>query len=247
MNKVLLAFIFGIMLLGLVSAGEAGENIGTYKQNSCVKLPQICADCTYSNISSIVSPNQTIYGVGDSYTKNGTFFNYTFCNTSELGNYKVNGIFNPSGTAQVFSYVFDISPSGNILSTSQSIVSQGFFVILLLIIFAIPFFINKLPSSNTRDEEGRIVQINYLKYLRSALWFVEYMIFVTIIYIASNLSFNYLGDELLHKVFFTFFQILLGLALPIVILWFIWIVSSFLEDKKFKELLNRGIFPEGRI
>ena len=148
MNKLIFAFIFGIFLLGLVSAGESGEMLGTYKQNSCITLPQICASCTYAKISSIVSPNQTLYGVGDTYTKTGTFYNYTFCNTSELGNYKVNGYFDIEGVDQVFSYIFIITTAGNSSGTSNSIFNIGIILAVISVMFLFGYFGMKLLDSS---------------------------------------------------------------------------------------------------
>jgi len=134
MNKVLFSFIFGIMLLGLVSAGEAGENIGTYKYNTIVRLPQVCSDCTYVKISSIISPNGTIYATEQSMIKNDTFYYYDFNNTLETGDYKVNGHFDIGGTDEVFNYVFTVTPSGT--SGSSNI---AFFILVILLIYGIAF------------------------------------------------------------------------------------------------------------
>ena len=243
---LMLACLLVVSMIGLFKAGVEGENIGTYPSNSYIKLPQSCSSCTYSNISSIILPNQTIY-VGDfSMVKNGTSFYYEFY-TEEFGTYKVNGHFDVDGIDKAFNYIFEVTPSGKVLSTPQSISYLGFIIFLLLILASIPFIANKLPSINSRDEQGRILQISYLKYLRSALWFAEYMVFTAMIFVASNLSFYYLGDELLHKFFFTFFQILMGLALPVIIVWFIWIFARAMEDKQIKQLLSRGIFPGEQI
>jgi len=111
-NKLLISIILGIMLIGLVSAGEQGENIGTYKAGGCVALPQVCASCTYSKILSIIPPNQTIYNINDLMSKDGAFYNYTFCDTSQLGEYKVSGVFDVDGIDQSFNYVFTITADG---------------------------------------------------------------------------------------------------------------------------------------
>lgn len=129
-----LAFLLTISIMSLGSAGEAGENIGTYKYNTIVRLPQVCADCSYVKISSIISPNGTIYAEEASMTKNGTFYYYDFSNTLQLGDYKVNGHFDIEGTDEVFYYVFTVTPSGT--SGSSNI---AFFILVILLIYGIAF------------------------------------------------------------------------------------------------------------
>jgi hypothetical protein len=128
--KNIIFLILGIFLIGLVSA--SGENIGTYKFNTCVKLPQVCSTCSYSNISSVLSPNGTIYAVEQSMTQEGTFYYYEFCDTTQLGDYQINGHFDVKGSDEVWNYKISITPSG----TSGS-ANTAFFIFVILLIYGI--------------------------------------------------------------------------------------------------------------
>ncbi len=246
MTKIMVAIIFGIFLISLVSATQS---LGTFKQGDCIQLIQTCATCTYNNISSVVQTgsNPQIYTTNSQMTKDDTFYNYTFCNTSVISTYLVNGFGNPDGIKTEWVYNFDISYSGQTLSFPQAIIYTLLMGIIFFIFMMVMFFINKLPSSNAQDEEGKILSINYLKYARSALWFVEWVLFITILFLSSNIAFAYLGEQLFAKTLFVLFRISLGLTPLVVTIWIVWIFVKMFHDKQFQKLLNRGFFPEGKL
>lgn len=99
-----------MFMISLVSASI--DDLGTFKQNTCVALPQTCGSCTYSNITSILYPNSTIAVSNVIMTKIGTNYNYTFCSTPSLGKYTVNGISDLDGTPTVWAYYFYVTPTG---------------------------------------------------------------------------------------------------------------------------------------
>lgn len=140
-----------------------------------------------------------------------------------------------------------ITSIGEELTQAQSILYVGLLAILIFVFIGVLVGINFLPSSNTKDEEGRILSISYMKYLRNILYMFEWMMFVAILYISSNLAFAYLGGELIAQVFFVLFQITFGLTPLIVTVWVIMIFVNMYHDKKFQQLLNRGFFPQGNL
>ena len=142
---------------------------------------------------------------------------------------------------------FEVTYTGNKIDTGQSILYIPLFAMIIFTFIMILFFINKLPSANTRDEEGKILSVTYLKYLRSPLWFFEYMLFVAILYLSSNLAFAYLYETLFAQILFVLFRISFGLAPVIVIVWIIWIYAKMFQDKQFQDMINRGIFPQGKL
>jgi len=109
------------------------------------------------------------------------------------------------------------------------------------------FGISHLPSRNQQDEEGRILSVTYLKYFRPVLWFLEWMLFIAMLYLSSNLAFAYLNEELFANILFTLFKVSLGVTPIIVIVWIIMIYVQMFHDRQFQQMLNRGIFPQGRL
>jgi hypothetical protein len=129
--KGLLLLFTGIFLISFISASP-----GVYKQGEPISLTQTCADCTYINITSITAPNG-IQIVGQvEMTKEGSVFNYTLDSslTGDLGTYRVNGIGDPLGTDEVWTYSFEVTPSGK-GGTENTV----FFIFIILFLYGITF------------------------------------------------------------------------------------------------------------
>ena len=106
-----LSLLLTIFLL-TASAGALSETLGTFKQGSTIELKQICADCTYNNITRINYPNSSIAISDVQMTQMGSYFNYSFSDTNTVGRYIVNGIGDLGGVNTVWTYYFDVNPSG---------------------------------------------------------------------------------------------------------------------------------------
>lgn len=81
--------------MGFATATE--KSLGSVQQNTCARLKQTCANCSFVNITSITLKNiQYVSNV--QMTKSIVDFNYTFCNTSTMGEYTYVTYGNPDGT-----------------------------------------------------------------------------------------------------------------------------------------------------
>lgn len=246
MKKILLLLMFSIVLFGVVSG--AIENLGTFEQGTNVTLIQTCSDCTYNNISSVEYPNGTVAIFNQTMARDGTRYTFIFTNTSTLGTYAVHGYGDPSGTIDDWNYFFDVSyRGGDSLSSGQGVLYLSLIIIFLFFFVLMIFAINKLPDSNTQDEYGRILSISYLKYLRQVGWMFEYALVIGILFLSSNLAFVYLQEQLFAQILFALYYISLALAPIVVIVMIIWIFRQMFHDKQMQNLLNRGIFPQGRL
>lgn len=106
--------ILGLMVLFMILPTMAEQQtLGTFQQDECVDLIQTCADCSYVNFTSVKYPDSSLALGNVQATKQGTEYNYTFCNTDKLGTYIVNGVGDVGGTDTVFAYNFEITKSGN--------------------------------------------------------------------------------------------------------------------------------------
>lgn len=167
-------------------------------------------------------------------------------NFSSIGSYPY-GVSCQDGNGGALAGIFEVTYTGKDLSTSQAIL-YGFFLTLLVLTFLSCFVgMNFLPARNQTDEEGKLLSISYLKYFRNVLGMIAYFLFIGINYISSNLAFAFLDEELIAQTLFMIFKVSFGLAPVVVIVWIIWIIVSMFHDKQFQQLLNRGIFPQGRI
>lgn len=142
---------------------------------------------------------------------------------------------------------YQVTYSGTEIKTPQSLIYILLFGVMFFIFIMLMWFIEKLPSSNTQDEEGKIMSISYLKYLRATFWFVEWIIFVGIIFLASNVAFAYLGEQMFAKILLAFYTICFSLTPLIIAIWVMWMFVKMYHDKQFQKLLNRGFFPQGKL
>ena len=132
MNKIITIFIFGIFFLSMASASI--EDLGTVQQNDCISLLQTCDDCTYNNITSILYPNRTTEALSldVEMIQDGLDYSYTFCNTSALGEYLVNGKGDASGQS-TWNYKFTVTTTGGdtaiIIPIFLLLVTGGLFVL----------------------------------------------------------------------------------------------------------------------
>jgi succinate dehydrogenase/fumarate reductase cytochrome b subunit len=147
-NKKLI-FIIALALL-FVPMVFATDNIGPFKYDQAFQISNYCnsADCTYMNLSSITYPNGTILYLNKEMTQNGQEFNYTFASTT-IGLYHFKTCANPSGDYTCEDDTFDITSSGFIQSSANSIGSLSFLIlmIVLMVLFGIIGF--KLLKHNT--------------------------------------------------------------------------------------------------
>lgn len=235
---LIIAMIFGL-LINLTSA----ESIGTFKQKEDIQLYQTCNNCTYCNFTSITYPNSSIILSNVVTTKDETYFSYNLDggNTSVIGEYDYcydcgNGIDRATGCL-----TFEINGTGQELTQQKSTLYVVLFGILILLFVVNLFVIPMLPSKNEYDEEGTLISITQLKYVRPILYVTAYLIFMSIMFISSNVSLAYLGTSLMGTFLFRIYQIMMALALPMVTFWFVFIVYNIFKDKEMKRYIERGL------
>jgi hypothetical protein len=88
------------------------QTLGTFKKGSCINLIQTCDNCTWVNFTSVVYPNGVFEVLNLDSSNQGTVFNNTFCNTSQIGSYIINTVGDLDGKTTNGNYNFYINPSG---------------------------------------------------------------------------------------------------------------------------------------
>lgn len=109
MRRMILLILTAFLLIFIVSAAPIQE-LPAQKKNNCVDLPQTCATCSFVTLESVQYPNSSIKIVNQNMTKQGLGqFNYTFCDTQNLGEYIVTTHLNGNVTAP---YSFEVTSDG---------------------------------------------------------------------------------------------------------------------------------------
>ena len=158
-----------------------------------------------------------------------------------------NGTYATDDEGGFYSASFKASYNGVEVSEGQSIIYIGLLIVLILVTMATFFAISLLPERNNMDGEGKIISISYMKYLRSTLWFVTWMLFIAVLFVSSNVAMAFLPGALMAGVFFKLYYICFSLTPLVVICWMIHFFVMFFHDKQFQALLNRGFFPGGQM
>jgi len=213
------------------------EELGVGKQDDCISLVQTCTTCDYVTMDSVVLPNKTIIQIATNMTQNGNTFNYTFCSTDVVGDYIYNTYFG-NFTAPVS---FGITYTGDEITLQSGAFYSIALLVLGFIFFILLGLIGKLPSSNTRDESGAILQINQLKHLRKVLWIFEWLLVLGILFISANMGLAYLPNLMVGNFLFLLFKIMGYITLIGVPVWIVWIITSIFRDREMKNLMDRGV------
>lgn len=219
-------------------------NFFVYNISNGVHIDNSTTDCYFymaNSTGNVLIYQEVTFVLGNEYWKvdiQGGNFSYLEvypygikCESSSLGGTSV-GYFEVTGTG------YELTPAR---AGTYSII----FGLLIFIFITIMLGITKLPDGNDTNENGQLMSINNLKYLRGVLLLFEYLLVVGMVYLSSNLSFAYLGEQLFAKVLFTIFTIMSYMILPIIIVWFVWIFAQIIDDKRMRRLIEHGIY-EGK-
>lgn len=238
MNKKLILFL--VFLIPVVSALYSGGNLGTFEQNKCVDIKTIL-NTTSANISTISYPNTTIAVSDKAMTQNGKTFNYTFCSTNSLGEY-IYDYFDAEGNVYVNS--FTITPNGTEITTAKGIIYIVFILASLFVFVIVLYGAVKLPYYDTRDNDGYVIGINDLKYVKVFLIAMSYILFLFIIGLLRGITAFYVYEVGVYKFFNWIYWIMLSFLYPIIVCSFLFLIILFLQGKRMKKALERGIPTE---
>ncbi len=170
----IITLIFTIALMSLASA-----NLGTFQQGKCLSI-RVLANSSLINLTEVTANQNITYVINSPMTLlGGQTFNYTFCNTSQLGEYSYSWN-NPNVDCsnEDCGNNFMITPNGYTLTTSTGII---YFLIIGSLIFLFLFILEKSIRQTLLGWQVGLMLISYLVLLSSS--FVFY-----------NLAYNYLYD-----------------------------------------------------
>lgn len=168
--------------------------------------------------------------------------NYTIpsTDTSHLGLYKYCITATDTFTNDTECFQFEVTLIGEKATTSQSLVF--FFVgFLSIVLFLLSLFgAIKIPFKNTRNQQGFVVNINDLKYVKIVLWFVTYILAIFITF-----SFRHVAQisnwDVGSRVLGAGFWFLIVFLLPAFVILFLTGFMSFFNDKRLNDMIGRNI------
>lgn len=239
LKKLLIIFVLVFVFITII---DADSSFGMVKQYHCINIEQSCANCTYLNITSILYPNSSVATSNAQMTLLGTKGTFTFCNTSIVGTYSINGNGNPDAITDIFQGTFEVTVTGQTLSMSKAITYILIFVVAVLVFVGLLILGIFLPVSNSRDEmTGYILAVNNLKYFKMVCLAFSYVIAIFISYFAWTMSYAYLDFDFVTSVFQFFFYALAVALLPLFILGCYFTISNWVRDQQIADYLSRGL------
>jgi hypothetical protein len=240
--------VIGMLLLSIFFLFLVSADYDPHKINTGLDYSFTSNKATQCNLTSANTPHG-VMSIEQIATKNGQTFNLSIGEDvfTEQGIYCFNIECTDGTTIRTGSFCRDVTTTGHLFTQARSMLYIGLLSLMVLIFIGTFILIGYLPAYNERDEEGRILSINYLKYLRLPLWIFLYFLLSGIIFLSSNIALAYLGEVMFGNFLFTLFSVLLALSPVIIIVILISFFVKFFHDKEFQRMLNRGVFPQGRL
>lgn len=198
-------------------------------------------DSLFNCSVTIQYPDTTLMAHDMNITRQGGYYNYTLPNTDTLGFYQYQS-YCTNGTTGGFSEekYFLINVLGEQVDTSKAMLYLGGLVICVVFFLLSLFGAIKVPFDNKRDERGYIIGLNDLKYVKIFLWFVSYILLLSIFFIAQTVT-GFLEAGVATNIFNAGFWFLLVFLFPAFTLFLIMVIVRFVKDKKIEELSLRNI------
>jgi len=237
--------VFILLAVPVINATESF----IFKQNtiSTLEVPVFeydlskCSTCTCELTIDYPNGSNMIRSTATTITGHYAIYSLSAVQNSVIGTYKgdlhcTNGVDNGGAT---FEYI--INYSGDELSTSQGLLYIIFFVISLGLFLLTLFGSLKIKWKHHRNEEGKIISLNELKYVKLVLIAVTYLLSIWISFLVMGISRNYLYIDAITNLFNAIFWILLSGFFPIFTVTLVVFVVNFVNDKKLHKALMRGI------
>jgi len=166
MKKQVMILLLALLIVPMLYSYQ--ESLGIVKQNEPANLIQTCYGATSGNITRVIYPDKTFaIDTPEIMTKNGDNFNYSFLNTSQLGQYLVYGICD----TQVWQYDFEVTPNGKEKPSAWIII---FFstIFVGIICFGIIHFLKCL--SYVVEFKMDLIDTATMMFTYFAMWFFYY-------------------------------------------------------------------------
>lgn len=210
MNKKFFLILFWfVLIIGSITAAETF--LGTFKVSTPINLIQTCANCTYVNITSVLSPTSVLVLNETVMEKIGYRYNYTLPGQTLTGTYQVCGVGDPDGTATVWCYAFDVTLTGEEEAISDpdnrktSIIIALVAVIIYFTVFGFMAFSSDIGKASF-----------WLSAISFSMGFIELMFLLGVIYL------NETGINIGTILYVNFISMaLVGLGVGLTLVWLI--------------------------
>ncbi len=239
---------FSLILLLLIVNVSAADILKPAKLNDTYTIIQTCASCTtvnitVSNVNGILFSNQNMSNNGSGVWIYDIVPNIT-------SRHDIAGIGDLDGVDTSFVTFFEVTPSGKVATTGDSILYVLFTFVFFSIIVVLAFFIFIMPNQNERNESGEETKIIRLKYIRFGLMFLIYPLTILLLNFLLGLSNTFTALLMFSGIFSFLFMTMLSLSWVYTIVMILWLVFMAIHDtnisRHIKKLNNFNILSPER-
>ena len=233
----------GIFLVALISGL-------TFQQSIEVDIKIVCINAGYCTSSavcnvSIFAPDQTtlLDGIQATQAASLAFYNVTLNSTQtvQIGEYSVGGFCKDGSVTQLIDFSFDVTPTGKVLTTGDSILTTVL-TVGVFFMFLFTFWGGLvLPFKNKRNDASEIIEIEKLKYFKIVLLTLSYTLLVWLSNLLFTLSISFSLLSQMTGFFQMTFEILLAFSYVVFVVTIIFMFVLGWRDLKLRELLLRGL------
>jgi len=169
--------------------------------------------------------------------------NYTVdaVNNSKLGNYIYDVTCTTGLSNKTESFEYEVTTTGGDFSIAQSVV-YVIFLIAIIGAFCLSLYGSiKIPFRNQRADDGRIINVNDLKYLKIFSIVISYILLMFAFGVTRSILANYLYLGGAHTVFTWLYWLLFSFLWPLIVISLLLTVVYYLQGLKISEALERGV------
>ncbi len=187
----------------------------------------------YPNNSLLISNQRTTY--------QGDHYNITLPTTDTLGIHTyaafcTNGTH--GGIASELQYLVNLT--GEEFTLSKAIIYIFILILTVVLMLLSLFGAIKIPWKHKTDDDGFIVGMNDLKYVKLILWFVTYMFFLFATWMTHTVA-RFLELGMAANFFNFIYLFLLVFVFPTFVVLFVKGFASFFNDRKLDAMFSRNL------
>ena len=236
---------FGIMLILLIVNVSAADILKPAKLNQTYTIIQTCASCTFvnitiSNVDGILVSNQNM-------TDNSSGIWIFDIIPTLASRHDITGMGDLDGTDTSFVTFFEVTPSGKVASTGDSILYVLFSFIFFMIILTLTFFVFSMPNKN-ESVAGQETKIIKMKYIRFVFMFLIYPLIILLLNFLNGLANNFTALSMFSGIFGFLFKVMLSLAWIYTLVMIVWLIVMAVHDtnvnKQLKKIYNTDLFRQ---
>ncbi len=237
MDKNIKSIFVILLLLIVVTNASALDVLKPATFNESYTIIQVCASCTFINIT--VSTSGGIVESNVAMVNNGSGNWFHVITPVVSSRHDVTGVGDKEGIDSVFATYFDVTPSGKVASTGDAILYSLFTTISFLWICLLSFFIITIPSSNEKDDSGFEGKVIKIKYFRVLLIFLLWPSLIILLNFLNGLASNFTALSMFAGTLGFFFEIMLRLSWPFTVIIIAWIIVMLVHDTNINKQIDR--------